>query len=153
MVSLAVKDVWGWDPESLICWTKITDASQRNAWQIGAFYAWQLFTMAVASISTLIVIAHLFRYARTTEHRIVAAHSTTTGGQHIVRAVAWRVIVYPLILIFTNCVSAAGNFTITSAGGILSGKGSHLPMPRLVPEWHQQIRPTTSGSYPAFCTD
>ncbi|EIN06756.1 hypothetical protein PUNSTDRAFT_46155 [Punctularia strigosozonata HHB-11173 SS5] len=116
----AVKDVWGWDPESLICWTKITDASQRNAWQIGAFYAWQLFTMAVASISTLVVIAHLFRYARTMEHRIVAAHSTSTGGQHIVRAVAWRVIVYPLILIFTNCVSAAGNFTITSAGGILS---------------------------------
>ncbi|TFK49559.1 hypothetical protein OE88DRAFT_1702317, partial [Heliocybe sulcata] len=118
----SIKNVWGWDPEALICWISVTDPQQRNAWEIGAFYAWILISMVVATVSTCIVLIHLLAYTRSRNKTFSRSMSTSTvssNGQ-IVRSVAWRVTLYPIVLIIANCISAAANFSITLGNGINS---------------------------------
>lgn len=137
----AVNNVWGWDPLSRICWIKTPDPRARNAWQVGAFYAWILLSMLVASLATGAVIVHLVRYTHAHDRKFVStrcaplpafpssqrlggsrkARSSTSGSNgRILRTVAWRITLYPAVLVANNCVSAAANFMITSAGGINS---------------------------------
>ncbi|KZT29637.1 hypothetical protein NEOLEDRAFT_1127362 [Neolentinus lepideus HHB14362 ss-1] len=118
----SVKNVWGWDPEALICWISLTSQKERNAWEIGAFYAWILISMIVASISTCIVLIHLLTYTRGRRgifSMSINASSVSSNGK-LVRSVAWRIILYPIVLIVANCISAAANFSITLSDGINS---------------------------------
>ncbi|KDQ51347.1 hypothetical protein JAAARDRAFT_211127 [Jaapia argillacea MUCL 33604] len=115
----AIQNVWGWDPLALICWISLTNTAQRNAWEIGAFYAWIIFSMIVATVSTLVVIIHLMRYTRARDRKFGSvSNSTVSSSGAIVRSVAWRITLYPMVLIVNNCISAAANFSITIDNGI-----------------------------------
>lgn len=72
---VAARDVWGWDELTRICWIKIQDSSERNAWQIGAFYAWILLSMVVATISTAVVVTFLLTHARATDRKFITSRS------------------------------------------------------------------------------
>ncbi|EPQ56092.1 hypothetical protein GLOTRDRAFT_120751 [Gloeophyllum trabeum ATCC 11539] len=129
-----IKRIWGWDPEALICWVTATRPSTRTAWEVGAFYAWIIISMTVASISTLIVLGHLVRHARSrvVEFKVTFGDSAGSGGgsarrqrgsviggnARIVRRAAWRILLYPIILVINNCISATANFLITRDNGI-----------------------------------
>lgn len=95
---LAVKDVWGWDPLSLICWISITDIRERNSWEVGSFYAWLITSMVIATFSTLVVIVHLARYAYRRDRKFSLTGGTGSSSGAIVRALSWRITLYPFIL-------------------------------------------------------
>lgn len=140
LVRLAVKNVWGWDPLSLICWISITNIRERNSWEVGSFYAWLITSMVVATASTLVVIGHLARYAYRRDRKFSFTNGTGSSSGAIVRALSWRITLYPSILsacffpfrlliyqaegrgmeVVNNCISAAANFVISGTGGIES---------------------------------
>lgn len=97
--------------------------------------------MVVATFSTLVVIVHLARYAYRRDRKFSLTGGTGSSSGAIVRALSWRITLYPFILstpylfipvsfmhetqrdcdlVVNNCISAAANFAISGTGGIES---------------------------------
>jgi hypothetical protein len=129
---VAIGDPWGWDTESQICWTRITGAGGRTAWQVSAYDAWTLLSVVVATLSTLVVVVHLVRFARLVNRRLASSLVLTVSSSpmstRVVYYISWRVVLYPLILILARSIPAATDLSITASRGIESGR---LPFPIL----------------------
>ncbi|EPQ56088.1 hypothetical protein GLOTRDRAFT_128046 [Gloeophyllum trabeum ATCC 11539] len=119
----AVQSVWGWDPETRMCWIYITEPHVRISWLVGAWYTWLLISMVVSTASATIVLLYLVFHTRSRNRELAIGEGnsgiTSNNGVNVKR-VASRIMLYPLVLITANCVSAIGNFTIIRAGGIKS---------------------------------
>ncbi|EPQ56091.1 hypothetical protein GLOTRDRAFT_137938 [Gloeophyllum trabeum ATCC 11539] len=129
--------IWGWDPETLICWISATNPRSRTAWEVGASYAWFVISTAVASVSTIVVLAHLVKHARSKVVRceVTLGNSVSAGNANassrrrhrgtsvvgnasIARRAAWRILFYPVVLVVVNTIAVAADFLVTRDGGI-----------------------------------
>ncbi|KDQ57335.1 hypothetical protein JAAARDRAFT_207617 [Jaapia argillacea MUCL 33604] len=117
----AIKGVWGWDLNTNFCWTAITDPHQRFIWHMASLYFWTLFSTFVTTVSTFLVLGTLLFYSFQ-RRRVLSITQRThnTIFNDTARAVAWRISVYPSIMIVTNCISAASDFSIDESQGITS---------------------------------
>ncbi|KDQ61575.1 hypothetical protein JAAARDRAFT_54928 [Jaapia argillacea MUCL 33604] len=116
-----IKGVWGWDPLLQCCYTALVDPNQRFLWQIASAYFWSLFTAFVTLVSTLVVLGSL-AYHSLNRRRLLSITQRTHNNvfNDTAVAIAWRITLYPLILIIFTSMSAASDFSIDKSVGISS---------------------------------
>ncbi|KDQ61576.1 hypothetical protein JAAARDRAFT_204057 [Jaapia argillacea MUCL 33604] len=116
-----VKGVWGWDPLLDFCYVALVDPKQRFMWQIAAVYFWSLLSVSVTLVSTLIIIGALIGHS-VHRRRVLSitqrTHNNVFNGTAV--AIAWRIVLYPLILIISTTISAASDFSTDKSTGISS---------------------------------
>lgn len=114
----AIREVWGWDPITLMCYTSLTDPRQRRAWQIASGYFWMLFSALITLCCTLTVLSALVCHGLQRRREFTETQRSNTDYNQVARAVAWRITIYPCITIIVNCIAAASDFSIDQSRGI-----------------------------------
>ncbi|KDQ57334.1 hypothetical protein JAAARDRAFT_70242 [Jaapia argillacea MUCL 33604] len=113
--------VWGWDVLTGGCYTAIRDPHRRLVWHMTAIYGWVILATFVAIVSTLVVLGTLFFHSFHRRKVLSITQIThNTVFDDAARSVAWRISLYPCIMIFVGGISAASDLLIDTSGGIMT---------------------------------
>ncbi|KDQ53711.1 hypothetical protein JAAARDRAFT_61100 [Jaapia argillacea MUCL 33604] len=115
------KGVWGWDPLLDCCYVSLVNPKERRMWQIAALYFWSLLSALVTLVSTSTILGALVSHSLH-RRRVLSltqrTHNNVFNGTAV--AIAWRITLYPLILIVLTAVSTASDFSTDKSLGISS---------------------------------
>ncbi|KZT27838.1 hypothetical protein NEOLEDRAFT_1088094 [Neolentinus lepideus HHB14362 ss-1] len=114
----AIRNVWGWDPVTSICYLSVSDPRQRLAWQIGSSYFWMLLSSLVTLVSTLIVLGALIYHGLQRRRSFTETQRGSSDYIRVACAVAWRIMLYPSIILIVNTTAAVSDFGIDETKGI-----------------------------------